>query len=324
MANVIPGFKVIQAGPQSVMQDHGRFGYQKIGFANGGPLDAESYYWAQRLCGNNTLVTAIEILLGGVVLEALADMVLAITGAEMPATINGQRIELWQSHRINTGDKLEIGFASIGLRSYLAVSGGFDVPETLGSSSTVVRDGIGGLDGRALQADQILNINSPVSDKVLMLAESERPKIKASSSVGAAEVELRLLPGYQFEKFPEEKRQLFFSSRFTVSSRCDRMGYCLNGPDVSSGISGLLSEGICHGAVQVPPDGQPIVLLNDRQTIGGYPKLGSVISCDTAKLAQCGPGTRVRFSKISARQAHAEILLASERRERTQLINLNS
>ncbi|MBT5558784.1 MAG: biotin-dependent carboxyltransferase [Proteobacteria bacterium] len=323
MAKVTPGFKVIQAGPQSVLQDSGRFGYQKLGFANGGPLDAESYYWAQRLCGNNAEATAIEILLGGVVLEALADTVLAITGAGMSMTINGERKDLWQAHRINTGDKLEIGFTSIGLRSYLAVSGGFDVPEVLGSSSTVVREEIGGLDGKALQAGQILNINTQVSDEILMLAENDRPKIKESASAAAAEIELRVIPGYQFEKFPHEKRQLFFSATFKVSNRCDRMGYCLNGPDVSSGISNLLSEGICHGAVQVPPDGQPIVLLNDRQTIGGYPKLGSVISCDTATLAQCGPGTRVRFSEISVRQAHAEVLLANERRERTQLINLD-
>jgi biotin-dependent carboxylase-like uncharacterized protein len=322
MAKVIPGFKVIQGGPQSVLQDSGRFGYQKLGFANGGPLDVESYYWAQRLCDNNTEATAIEILLGGVVLEALAGTVLAITGAEMPVTINGERKELWQSQRINAGDQLEIGFTSKGLRSYLAVSGGFDVPEFLGSSSTVVREEIGGLDGKALQAGQILDINNQVNDRILMLAESDRPKIQASSSAGAAEIVLRVLPGYQFEKFPEEKRQLFFSSTFKVSNRCDRMGYCLNGPDVSSGISSLLSEGICLGAVQVPPDGQPIVLLNDRQTIGGYPKLGSVVSCDISKLAQCGPGTRVRFSKISVRQAHAEILLANERRERTQLVNL--
>ncbi|MBT5032489.1 MAG: biotin-dependent carboxyltransferase [Proteobacteria bacterium] len=318
----MPGFKVIQGGPQSVLQDSGRFGYQKLGFANGGPLDVESYYWAQRLCDNNTEATAIEILLGGVVLEALAGTVLAITGAEMPVTINGERKELWQSQRINAGDQLEIGFTSKGLRSYLAVSGGFDVPEFLGSSSTVVREEIGGLDGKALQAGQILDINNQVNDRILMLAESDRPKIQASSSAGAAEIVLRVLPGYQFEKFPEEKRQLFFSSTFKVSNRCDRMGYCLNGPDVSSGISSLLSEGICLGAVQVPPDGQPIVLLNDRQTIGGYPKLGSVVSCDISKLAQCGPGTRVRFSKISVRQAHAEILLANERRERTQLVNL--
>lgn len=324
MLKVLPGFKIIQAGPQSVLQDDGRFGYQRLGFANGGPLDAESYYWAHRLCGNNATATAIEILLGGVVLEALADTVIAITGAEMPVTINGERISLWQSHRINTGDKLEVGFTSVGLRSYLAVSGGFNVPDILGSSATVIRDEIGGLDGKALKVGQLLNINNQLSHKILMLAKSSRPKIKASSAGGAAEIELRLLPGYQFERFPEEKRQLFFSSTFRVSNRCDRMGYCLNGPDVSSGVSSLLSEGICHGAVQVPPDGQPIVLLNDRQTIGGYPKLGSVVSCDTAKLAQCGPGSRIRFSKISVRQAHAEILLASERRERTLLISLNS
>ena len=320
-----PGFKILSSGALSLLQDEGRFGQLRLGLTNGGPIDYESFYWTQRLCGNDSNATAIELSINGLALEALTETIIAITGANMPATINGQPISAWRSHKIRAGDKLQIGFARRGLRTYLGVSDGFAVKPVFGSSATVVREGIGGLDGQALQAGQILNIHQAESlqqmesPELLMLPERNRPDLAKI----AKEVELRLVPGYQYADYPADVRQLFFSSEFVVSNRCDRMGYCLNGPDVSSGLSDMLSEGICHGAVQVPPDGQPIVLLNDRQTMGGYPKLGSVISCDTSRLAQCGPGTVVRFTEIDPKRAHAKVLAARHKRAEIMLTVLD-
>ncbi|MBT5030790.1 MAG: biotin-dependent carboxyltransferase [Proteobacteria bacterium] len=314
------GFKVIAPGALSLLQDEGRFGQLRLGLTNGGPMDFESFYWAQRLCGNDSSATVIEVSVGGLALEALSETVIAITGADMPTTINGQSVSEWRSHKIKAGDRLQMGFAQCGLRAYLAVSGGFDVTPVFGSSATVVREGLGGLDGQALQEGQILSIRKAKRRNMLMLSKQHRPDLAKI----AEEVELQLLPGYQCADFSADVRRLLFSSEFVVSNRSDRMGYCLNGPDVSSGLSGVLSEGICHGAVQVPPDGQPIVLLNDRQTIGGYPKLGSIISCDTFKLAQCKPGAVVRFAEIDPEQAHAKILAAHNERVGVELIVLDS
>ena len=313
------GFKVIAPGALSLLQDEGRFGQLRLGLTNGGPMDYESFYWAQRLCGNDSNATVIEASVGGLVLEALTESVIAITGADMPITINEESVSKWRSHRIKAGDRLQMGFAQSGLRVYFAVCGGFDVTPAFGSSATVVREGIGGLDGQALQAGQILSIRQAKRRSMLMLPKRHRPNLAQLTE----EVTLRLVPGYQYADFSADTRRLFFSSEFVVSNHSDRMGYCLNGPDVSSGLSGVLSEGICHGAVQVPPDGQPIVLLNDRQTIGGYPKLGAIISSDTSKLAQCKPGAIVRFAEIDPLQAHAEILAAHNKRTEIELTALD-
>lgn len=291
------GFSVKQPGLLSLLQDRGRFGTHNLGLTTGGPLDSLAFDWANRLLDNDTNATCLEISFGGLVLEAELDTSFVITGAEAPCKLNGETITQWQTQHIHTGDKLEIGFATAGTRSYLAVNGGFNISASFGSSSTVVREKIGGLRGDKLQAGDHLPCSSTTLAKNYCLAEVDRPFYGDSAS-------LRVVPGYQQAAFGPLQHWRFFNTEYSLSERCDRMGFRLEGETVHSNIVGMLSEGICHGAIQIPADGQPIVLMNDRQTIGGYPKIGAVIPQDTARLSQLSPGSKVRFEAISIEQAH--------------------
>lgn len=311
------GFLVEQPGMLSLIQDAGRFGAFNIGLTNGGPIDKNAFHWANRLCGNELGVSAVEVSIGGLVLAAQVDSVIAVTGANMPLKINGAVQTLWRSHKIKAGDRLELGFASEGVRCYLAVAGGFAIKQHFGSTATVCREQVGGITGGKLASGDILachQVDVTVEYKQnLLLAEQYWPNYEQ-------EVILHTIPSYQQQYFSSQQQRLFFANEYTVSKHCDRMGYRLEGRAIQGDINGILSEGICHGAVQVPADGQPIVLMNDRQTIGGYPKIGSVISLDTAKLGQLSQGGKVHFEPISMEKAHNLYHLALSRFTRTTLV----
>lgn len=306
------GFSVKQPGLLSLLQDRGRFGAHNLGLTTGGPLDSLAFDWANRLLDNDANATCLEISFGGLVLEAELDTSFVITGATAPCKLNGETITQWQTQYIHTGDKLEIGFATAGTRSYLAVNGGFDISASFGSSSTVVREKIGGLRGDKLQAGDHLPCSNTTLAKNYCLAEADRPVYGDSAR-------LRVVPGYQQAAFSPLQQWRFFNTEYSLSERCDRMGFRLEGETVHSNMVGMLSEGICHGAIQIPADGQPIVLMNDRQTIGGYPKIGAVIPQDTARLSQLSPGSKVRFDAISIEQAHNIHCLEHARFARTPL-----
>ena len=305
------GFSVRQPGLLSLLHDRGRYGAHKLGLTTGGPLDFIAFDWANRLLGNDANATCLEVSFGGLALQAELDTSFVITGATAPCKLNGNPVEQWCSASIKTGDLLEIGFASCGTRVYLAVSGGFDIAPSFGSSSTVLREKIGGLTGDKLQAGDHLPCTARRLSQAYCLPEAERPDY-------AAEVSLRVVPGYQQAAFNATQQWRFFNSEYRLTDRCDRMGFRLEGENVHSDIVGMLSEGICHGAIQIPADGQPIVLMNDRQTIGGYPKIGSVIPLDTSRLAQLSPGAGVCFEAIGIEQAHSIHTLARARFQRSQ------
>lgn len=311
--NLTTGFLVKQPGMLSLIQDAGRFGYYHIGLTNGGAIDSEAFQWANRLCGNELGASAIEISIGGLVLIAQLDATMAITGADMPLKINSQKKTLWQSYSIKAGDVIELGYASVGLRSYLAVAGGFKITPSFGSTATVCREGIGGLTGDKLKAGDLLPCSSQTNKTNLVLPEALRPKY-------SNHVVLHTVPSYQQKQFSSFQQRLFYSSEYQVSKNYDRMGYRLSGQQVICDVNGILSEGICHGAVQIPADGQPIVLMNDRQTIGGYPKIGAVSSVDTAKLGQLKQGDTVRFEPISMEKAHNYFHLNLKSFTRKQLL----
>jgi len=298
------GFIVKKPGILSLIQDSGRFGSFNLGLTNGGPLDRPAFYWANRLCGNKINSSVIEITMGGLILIAQVDTVVAVAGASIPMAINGEQKEVWRSYQIKAGDTLSFGFSQIGIRSYLAVKGGFIIPQVFGSASTVCRESIGGLNGDKIKINDILPCEKHSSikksadgDNHLQLAEQYRPSYSNN-------VILRTVAGYQQSNFLPEQQRLFYSSQYCVSKYYDRMGYRLEGRQITSSIENIVSEGICHGAIQIPADGQPIVLLNDRQTIGGYPKIGSVIALDTAKISQLSQGGKVEFRKITIDDAH--------------------
>ncbi len=258
--------------------------------------------------------------MGGLELIAQIDCILAVTGAPMPLSINGRSVELWRSVFVEAGDTIHLGFAQLGVRCYLAVAGGFNITSIFGSTSTVCREGIGGLRGGKLIDNDVLPCQvmhkSEHKYKKLMLPELEQPKY-------SDEVILHTVLSYQQQHFSSIEKRLFFTSEYQVSKHWDRMGYRLQGRAIKADITGILSEGICYGAVQIPADGQPIVLLNDRQTIGGYPKIGAVISQDCAKLSQCRQGDKVRFEPISMSQADNLFHLNLARFTQTQPILCN-
>jgi len=293
----VSGLSVIQPGLLSLLQDRGRFGAHRLGLTTGGPLDIVAFYWANRLLGNDANATCLEIGFGGLELEAELATSFVVTGAEAPCRLNGDSIPQWQTLDIAPGDRLEIGFASRGTRAYLAVGGGFDIAPSFGSASTVVREKIGGLDGDRLKAGDRLPCRPARLERHRRLAEADRPEYGDGAR-------LRVVRGYQQAAFGPLQQYRFFNSDYRLTDRCDRMGFRLEGETVHSELVGMLSEGICQGAIQIPADGQPIVLMNDRQTIGGYPKIGSVIAIDLAKLAQLSPGATVRFDAIGIEQAH--------------------
>ncbi|MDH3220843.1 MAG: biotin-dependent carboxyltransferase family protein [Gammaproteobacteria bacterium] len=306
------GFVVRQPGLLSLLHDRGRYGAHDLGLTTGGPLDFIAFDWANRLLGNDPNATCLEVSFGGLTLEADTATSVVVTGAEAPCKLNGAEFPQWQTVDLAPGDRLEIGFAIRGTRTYLAVSGGFDIAPSFGSSSTVVREKIGGLCGDKLQAQDHLPCSGGVQSTHYRLDAGDRPRYGDFAR-------LRVVPGYQQDAFDAVQQWRFFSSEYRLTERCDRMGFRLEGESVHSQMVGMLSEGICLGAIQIPADGQPIVLMNDRQTIGGYPKIGSVIAQDTARLSQLSPGAAVRFDAISIEQAHNIHCLERARFERTRM-----
>ncbi len=282
------GFKVLQPGVLSLLQDGGRYGQHRVGLTTGGPLDRLSMAWANRLVHNAAELTTIEASFGGLKLESSINSLVAVTGGDQVLTINGTEKASWRSHRVEPGDNISLGYASQFCRTYLAVHGGFDIAPQFGSTATVVREGIGGLQGGKLEQDDLLFAHGTLEVQCLQMPEDVTPEF-------STDITVRVIPGYQQHDFSRLQQRRFFSSTYTVSDRADRMGYRLVGPAIECDIEGILSEGICMGAIQIPADGQPIVLLQDRQTIGGYPKIGSALPMDTAKLAQLMPGGTVRF-----------------------------
>jgi biotin-dependent carboxylase-like uncharacterized protein len=294
---------VLQSGMLSLLQDSGRRGYHRLGLSSGGPLDGEAFHYCNRLLQNRPGTTAIEISVGGLQLEAQVDTFICLTGATMPLSINGQDKALWEVHRVSSGDTIHVGFARSGCRSYLGVAQGFTIEPSFGSTATVVRENIGGLHGGRLQPGDDLPCPTVQLRKRFYLPDRDQPRYQHTLTV-------RVIPGYQQRQFNRLEQRRFFGSPYKVSEQCDRMGYRLEGPAIACDVEGVLSEGICFGAVQVPPDGQPIVLLNDRQTIGGYPKIGSALSLDAARMTQLVPGNSVHFAPISVHTARKALALA--------------
>ncbi len=285
------GFRVARAGPLALLQDAGRFGVRHLGVTQGGPADLHAWAWANHLVGNPWGTAALEITFGGLVLVAERDLTVALTGADLSITCNRGPAPHWQTLNLRAGDTLAFGTPSNGLRAYLAVAGGFRGNVVLGSAACVVREQIGGFDGQGapLREGNRLAVHGTAAPPAQRVApHSEQRDYRRAAT-------LDLLPGAQIASF--SGRSLFdaFNADWQVDQRADRMGVRLTGPRLQCSIGSLVSEGISLGAVQVPPDGQPIALLNDRQTIGGYPRLGNLTPLAASRLAQCMPGQTVRF-----------------------------
>jgi biotin-dependent carboxylase-like uncharacterized protein len=287
--------------PLCLLQDAGRFGVRHLGVTQGGGLDWRSMSWANWLLGNALDAPVIEITLGGFNVVAEEDCLLALAGADLGAQLDGQALAPWRSFKLRKGQRLQFTQPLLGARAYLAAPGGFDAPKVLGSSATVVREELGGLDGmgRALAKGASLSYSA---EAPLLMRELPREQIPDFKS----DLPLDVVLGAQIGEFSGQSLFDAFNSAWTLDSRADRMGMRLLGTALQYQGKPMISEGIPLGAVQVPPDGQPIVLLNDRQTIGGYPRLGALTPLALARLAQCLPGATVRLRPVVQDVAHRE------------------
>lgn len=315
MAN--SSFNVINPGIHCTLQDLGRFQYANLGITTGGPADKHAFFWANKLVNNNQNSGSLELSHGGLTIQSCTFTTIAVTGANAPLKINDVLKDSWRSHHVQPDDKISIGFANKGCRIYLAVAGGFKVSPQFGSVSTVVREKLGGINGAPICEGAQLPVIENQTRQLYRLAKEHIPLYSNALS-------LRIITGYQASQFNKIQLNKFFSSQYKVSAQNDRMGYRLTGPSINSNQSTLYSEGICLGAVQIPPDGQPIVLSVDRQTIGGYPKIGSVLSLDLYRLMQCTQEARVTFEPISIELAHNLLQLDKLKSDSTSLIKIPS
>lgn len=292
-------FKVIVPGPYTTVQDKGRFGYQQFGIPPTGALDRFAYCVANMLVGNPEDAAVLETTIMGPRMEVRAETDVAVTGGEALIMLNNQAVESWCSFRIKPGDVLNIGQVKKGCRSYLAVTGGIDVPLVMGSRSCYVGAKIGGHEGRILAKDDILKRLEGA------LLGSPRQVPKKFIPQYTSDISLRAVPGPQ-DDFFDEGLNTFFDSEFAVGSNANRMGYRLEGPKIlhKEGVpKSIISEPSLPGGIQIPPDGQAIILLVE-QTVGGYTKIATIISTDIPRVAQAKPGDKIRFQKVDLETAY--------------------
>lgn len=292
--------EVLAPGLYTTIQDAGRTGLQQYGVPVQGAADRAALILGNRLVGNDPGAAALEVTLVGPTLRFHAATAVAVTGADLGATVNGEPLPVGRVACVRPGDVLAFRGGARGCRAYVCVAGGIAVEPVRGSRSTDPLGGLGGLParpGRPLQAGDRMPLGTPASDPARLAGRQARWVFVPDRFVA------RVVPGPQAEFFPPEAYRVFFGAEYTVAPASDRMGLRLEGPAVPRVDREMLSEGQPLGAVQVPPSGQPIVLLAGRATVGGYPKVGVVVTPDASLLAQARPGDRIRFRPIDGREA---------------------
>lgn len=300
---------VVKGGWLTTVQDLGRYGHQHDGVSVSGAMDSFSTIVANRLVGNPDQAAVLELTLKGPELLFQQDTVVAITGADLSPTIDGHNAPTWECILIPRGSRLHFGLPRAGARAYLAIAGGFKALPVMGSRSTHWASETGGLRGRPLKQGDVLvgGKSEPLTTQQIgtTLPAPLCPRYERS-------VALRIILGPQGDFFLKKSITTLTGSSYIVSPQSNRMGYRLTGPKVSpKGSTPFISDGTATGALQIPPDGQPILLMADRQTTGGYPKIAVVVSADLPLAAQLAPGDRIRF--VLCTVAHAQRLLRMQR-----------
>ena len=307
----IAAFEVLDPGILTTVQDLGRFGFSQVGVPPSGALDSFSLRVGNLLVDNEEGEAGIETTVMGLKLEATREVVIAITGGDLTPALNGESLEMWRSHLLVEEDVLAFKGVRKGCRAYLAIGGGIAVPKIMGSKSTFLSGKFGGLEGRSLKKGDILcKADLPTSlDKIGVHFPADWiPTFEK-------EVTLRVIPGPQDHHFTAPGFQTFQSSFYQVTAKSDRMGIRLEGPKIERRPDveeSIISESLIPGAIQVPGDGKPMIILNELVT-GGYTKIATIVSTDLPKVAQLKPGDRVRFEPISVVEAH-QVLREQEER----------
>jgi biotin-dependent carboxylase-like uncharacterized protein len=278
------------------IQDRGRFSYSHLGVSNSGVMDEYAYFIANKLLNNALDTNVLEIGCSNVVLKVNKNTTISITGAQCEFFINDELKPIWQNYNLIKGDIIKIGKIISGNWIYLVVKDGFNLEKELGSFSTTIKENIGGLDGNRLKFGDILPFNKSKKLNKTFLKKELIPKYED-------ELILRVVLSCQYKDFSKEQLEKFFSNTYIVSKDFNRMACKLQGESINCNINGIISEGISFGSIQIPKDGKPIVLLKERQTIGGYPKIGSVLAVDCFKLAQARVDTKIKFQEISQEEA---------------------
>lgn len=298
--------QILMPGMLTTVQDAGRFGYLKSGVTSSGVMDDMAFASANAMLHNPPNAAVLEVsLLGPTILfvgEPEEETVIAITGADMESCMDGQPVDSSQPISVREGQTLSLGYAREGCRTYIAVSGGIDVPEVMGSRSTNLKCAIGGYHGRGLKSGDMLDLFAPVTTYETVKDEHyERPDYKKRLT-------LRVVMGPQEDYFTSGGIETFLSGTYSITDASDRMGCRLEGPAIES-INGtdIVSDAIVPGAIQIPSNGKPIILLKDRQTTGGYAKIATVVSDDLWKLAQAKPGDKVEFERVELERLQADM-----------------
>ena len=295
-----PTFQIIDPGLFTTVQDLGRHAYQRYGVPVSGAMDAFALQAANLLVGNESSDACLEITVQGPTIHFLTDIVIAIAGSDISPKLDGEDVLRWEPLDVKKGDLLTFGQLRDGMRAYVAFKGGIDVPVILDSRSTYTHGGFGGYRGRTLKSDDVLSVSSDSAS----VSRRELPNGYTSPVYGNHH-EIRVVLGPQDDLFTEDSIATFLTARFKISTESDRMGYKLVGPTIEcSNNSNIISDGNALGVIQIPGDGTPRILLSDRGTTGGYPKLATVITADIGKLAQALPDHTLRFHRVSIEEAH--------------------
>ena len=306
--------KVIEPGQLTTVQDLGRRGYERFGVPVAGAMDLYALQAANCLVGNPPDTAGLEITLAGPRLLATENCLIAVGGGDLGLQVQKWRLPPWTAIYVRRGWEISFKGRTSGCRAYLAIAGGIDVPPVMGSCSTYLRGGFGGYGGRALRAGDILPAGKlawPLTDRAgQQLPAHILPRYSENPT-------LEVILGPQDDMFSRAGIETFLSSRYAVGPTSDRMGYRLKGPAIAHKSSAdIVSDGIALGAVQVPPSGQPIAMLADRQTTGGYAKIATIVRADIPLLAQCVPGR----DRVSFRVTTVE---AAQERYRTMMGELH-
>lgn len=293
------GFVTENPGVLTTIQDEGRRGYEQFGMSPAGPMDLRAFHTANILVGNPAGESALEATVLGPALRFDQDNVIAVTGADMGPALNGQPCPMDQAVAVKAGDLLELGAAKTGCRAYIAFAGGLDVPLVMGSRATALQNKVGGCQGRKLAKGDQIGFRTPNPGLPL-------PRTAPVPDLGGREVTIRVVLGPQDDAFTSEGIQTFLSRPYTVSKDFDRMGCRLEGPVIQHKTDGnIISDGMVTGAIQVPTSGQPIIMLAERQTVGGYTKIATVISADLPLVGQRKTGDVIRFQAVTVEEAHS-------------------